>query len=305
MKFTKIIRQTLTGVMALSMVFAFSAGAFAIDSSHYLVNPNPTAPTSPVNVTVVVESNPYSDTDNTIIYDKVNVTLQPTGDPLYVQDVLWSIDQNPASDLDLYTTNSAKELIPFTATSDYLAAIEKDTRIYQPTVYELAGWMFRVNGMIPLENETGGFLGATITTTPVNNGDVIHFYYDCPFQLDAQTTGWANYIYPDASYENGVLTVQLKKTYNWFDNSNNWTIADYENYSVGGIAVTVNGSASQYTNSNGVATFTGLSAGTYAIEANSATYFDYDWIDFDTWDFITTQLIENTNGYSQFTIPSV
>ena len=46
------------------------------------------------------------------------------------------------------------------------------------------GWVFRVNDMFPVEAVSGGYIGTLIGDTPVNDDDIVYFYYDLPSGLN-------------------------------------------------------------------------------------------------------------------------
>ena len=159
------------------------------------------------------------------------------------------------------------------------------------------GWMFRVNGKLPISTLNGGASvaygpkGTDISDTPIYDGDVIHFYWDYPYN-ETQTSYYStHYITADSTYNNGVLDIQLKESYSWFANSGYWNITDFANYSP----------AAQLTatiNSDGAGTISGItltSGVKYYIKVNSTAFKDVEGMSADyedvTWRILNTTMV--------------
>lgn len=81
-----------------------------------------------------------------------------------------------------------------TSTSDYIYQFKKGTTAFAPSfsgthgyssAFLLDGWMFRVNGKLPVQAGTGSSSdpqGRDIVHTPIADGDVIMFYMDYPWK---------------------------------------------------------------------------------------------------------------------------
>lgn len=311
MKFTKIIRRTLTGVMALSMVFAFSAGAFAYDG--YYVVGDPVEYSNPIDVKVVIESREDPTTSNEIS-EVLNVELGQTGlsgQTFTVQDAMYEISSTPAYGITMYGISGITPYV-MTSTTDYIYSMAQGGVTYAPALpmpgYELDGWMFRLNGQIPLLSATPDLLGAAIDDTPIADGDVIHFYWDYPYQETQNTYYSANFVYPEVSYASGTMTVQLQDSYNWFDNSFDWHITSFANLAQNNKTITIydeNGTqvgVTHSTNANGYASFSQtLSSGTYYVKVNTTAFKGVDGYD-ENWDDVTYQILDYTMGYAKLTV---
>lgn len=322
MKLTKTIRRALTGVMALSMVFAFSAGAFAYDG--YYVVGDPVEYNNPIDVKVVIESREDPATNNEIS-EVLNVQLGQTNVPdqtFTVQDAMYKISSTPAYGITMYGISGTTPYV-MTSTTNYIYSMAQGGVTYAPSLpfadpsYSIDGWMFRLNGQIPLLSLTGsapngtGPTGAAINNTPIADGDVIHFYWDYPYQ-ETQTTYYsANFVYPAVSYNNGTMTVQLQDSYNWFANDNTWTITPFANLAQNNIGVTIydaagnvvaNGTGS--TGSTGSVAIQNLnltSGATYYVKVNTTDFKGVAGYD-ENWDDVTYQILDYTMGYAKFTV---
>lgn len=306
---SKIISRALTGIVALAMVFGFSEGAFAADG--YYVVGSPTQYNHPIDVKVVIESRQDPTTDDQIS-EVLNVQLGETGvsgQTFTVQDAALEISDNAMAGIKMY--DYSYDYI--SADDDYIFGMEQGDNVYFPGLpmsgYALDGWMFRVNGQIPLLSLTGSApngtspTGASITQTPIADGDVIHFYWDYPFQITSSTYYSAHFVNPAASYSAGTLTVQLQDSYNWFANNYYWTITPFANLALSGKTVTVYDAAGNQigapgtTNSTGIVTISGLSltsGTTYYIKTSTTSFkmvygYDEDY-----------NILDKTMGYAKF-----
>lgn len=97
--------------------------------------------------------------------------------------------------------------------------------------------MFRVNGKIPTITSSGtNAIGLGASNTYIEDGDVISFYTDCPWKVNS-TVYSTYFISAHSTYNNGVLTVQLKKARDFFNtplDTATWTIQNYTSYNPSG-----------------------------------------------------------------------
>ncbi|HMM06366.1 MAG TPA: hypothetical protein PKD52_06835 [Clostridiales bacterium] len=319
----KIFNRALTGIMALAMVFGISAGAFAAmpnDGGYVIGNVNDYQYDGQIDVTVVVESRPYSTTDSSKIFEDFDVTLgdvNGTDQISYVSDVLYDISSDANNNYTFYSSGTT----PMTATSSFVSGVNDGSKTYS-SVFYFDGWMVRVNGQFPLIDWTSGPptgypQGEAISGIPVSDGDVISFYYDNPYPLyDASfrptISAPVDFVYPEASYDAGTgkVTVNLTKNSNVFDGSTYaWTIDAFSALALDNKAVNIYNAAgasvgSANTNASGIASInTGtLAAGTYTVVAATAANQNVTALEFDNFTMVSGVLLSRTTGYSQFTV---
>lgn len=236
----KKLKKVFTIVMILTMVFTMSSVAFATSGSGSYVVGSAVKYNHPINVKVVIESKQYSTSDSSSIEEVLDVTLGEEGVPeqtFTVRDAIYKISST--SSYGITACDSHGNAITPSATMVY--SMKKDNKIYAPGLPSagtsaLDGWMFRVNGKLPLISEdgsSGGPLGSTISETPIEDGDIIHFYWDYPYTRLVVSTYSVDYLTVNPTYDstNQSLSLQLLSAKNWFDLSFKWHINDFSNYS--------------------------------------------------------------------------
>ena len=200
MKNIRLIKKTLIAALALVMVFAMSASAFAVtgipgNNGQYLegdaIPPDPTNPdcasylvtqpaaTNSINVTLVVEAgdaiSSFSPVPNSRFRKEIQLTLT---------------SQNPKS-FTVYdavvkaNTMTATTGLSFGVGGSYVGSISNAGTTWTAGQLGFDGWVFRVNDKFPVQptNDGVGYEGTSITQTYVANNDVIHWFYDFPSQL--------------------------------------------------------------------------------------------------------------------------
>lgn len=311
----KQMKRIFAVVMALTMVFAMSASAFAASGNgYYLLSDEGTqAYTTSIHVKAVIDSKQEDDySTGTATSEVYDVVLTPTGSAskvFNVRDVMLALSaQHPEitfydADLDLIDD-----------TSTYFNTMQVGEHVYMPSLpmmdMALDGWYFRVNDKLPIESMTGapitnGMKGATIATTTVKAGDVVHFYWNYPYNKTQDTVYSAKYLTADGSYNNGRLTIQLKSSYDYFDNSYNWNITNFANFSggTGNYAVKVYDATTSSATPVATGTIPASGQGTinctlttghdYYIRVDSASYDVVYGSDSDVW------IVDTTMAYSK------
>lgn len=315
----RTMKKGLAIVLALVMVFAMTATAFAATGNgYYLIGGNggvaKNMSTDPVTVKVVFESRQYSVNDTSHISDVINVQVTSKSDSnegFTVRDAVLAVNSSSAGITCLNEDGAA-----LSTTDKYIKSISKESKIYDPVLpiddprYELDGWMFRVNGKLPISTLNGGASvaygpkGTDISDTPIYDGDVIHFYWDYPYN-ETQTSYYStHYITADSTYNNGVLDIQLKESYSWFANSGYWNITDFANYSPAAqLTATVYNAqggviGTGTINSDGAGTISGItltSGVKYYIKVNSTAFKDVEGMSADyedvTWRILNTTMV--------------
>lgn len=226
--------------MIIAIAFCFSIGVAAETNDAYLVG-EPISYDQPIDVTVIIESRKDSTTSQ-YISEILDVTLGRAGvngQTFTVRDAMYTISANSMAGLKMYNANGAE----ITSNATYIYSMSQNGVTYAPALpsasYTLDGWMFRVNDKLPLDSWGDGAdapVGTGIADTPVADGDVIHFYWDYPYQ-ESQTSWYStNYIAPTATYDDDhTVTVDLQYSWNYFDNNFVWVLSGfnlYTNYTV-------------------------------------------------------------------------
>ena len=313
-------------VLMLAMLFAGTSVSFATGAGDYLtgsaippttdadcstyVMTTPSAATSAA-VTLVIEA--ANSQDDWFDYDSAcrlefPVTMSSNAAVLFsVSDVVAKADED-RSDIEFYG-KQGNTYPAFTSDMDFLAKV---THGGYDWVSQLGfdGWAVRINDKYPVIATAGGvsYAGITIKEMYVEDGDVIHFFYDFPSDF-APSTGSvaADYVRSVVdSYTAGALTVQMQGHNTNIDPSSYvMSINEYEDLG-SGIAVSLYNSAgalltSGTTDSNGSVTFSGtFSLGqSYIIKSTST---DYICPDEDYADYLDHYFFDLTGAYSVITL---
>lgn len=324
----KQMKKVFAIVMALTMVFAMSASAFAADGAGDYIVGEPNMTSAPINVKVVIESKQFSETDTTSISDILDVQVTTKSAPengYTVRDAMLAVSNDSANGITAYNEDG----VLLSEKDVYIKSMQKDGKKYAPALpfedpemdMALDGWAYRVNGKLPLKSRTedpvsGGPLGTDIATTPIHDGDIIHFYWEYPYQESATPVSYysTDFLTASTSYDKSTdaLTIQMKKSFGYFDNSNFWHISSFENYAKaeagtydytiykedGSIAKTgiINKAEGSVVLQN-----SGLGEGTYYLKINSTSYYDVTGSDID-WEDVIWHILDTTMVYEKFTI---
>ena len=310
-------------IACLAMVFCFSAGAWAAmpnDSGYLVGDVNNYKYDGTIDVTVVIESRPYSNTDSSKIFEYFDVTLgQATGvDQIsYVNQALYAVSSNNNKNITLCSDGAGST--PMSATSSFVGSVKQGTKVYG-SLWMMDGWMFKVNGQIPLSSWTSGPpagtpSGEAINTTPLKDGDVIHFYNDNPnmmYGADYQPTDYANvnYVYPVATYDAAANKVTVTENTNTFDAAFNWDITAFSPYTNTNTTVRIlnsSGLTAGQANieSDGtaeIAPTTSLGSGTCKVIVDSQTTQTAYGLNMNTFAMENFTFLGTTNGFNTFTV---
>lgn len=301
-----------------------SASAFAVSGDGYYVVTGTTT-TGPINVKVVIESRQFSEDDASVISEILDVnvsTMSESGKGFTVRDAMLAVQNDASNGITLYNGTGGL----FTSEDTYIRSMEQNGKNYEPALpfydsnpqysYALDGWTFRVNGRYPLSTTDGspttpGPVGTSIEETPISEGDVIHFYWDYPYNKTSSELYSAKFITPDASYANGTLNVNIKASDAYFDNSMYWHINSFSTYTgATSAAVTLynaNGTqvagATGTIDTNGSCSITGLNLnpGTYYVKTATTSYKGADGYDED-YEEVTLQILKTTMGYEKIVV---
>jgi hypothetical protein len=286
------------------------------DCSTYLIG-EPT--TDAISVTLVMEAaNAYDYMADvkpgTAFRKELQVSLTGAGGKT-ISSVLIAADAAPANGLAFFDEHGAafgptsKELKKVVLSGSYSAT-------WQAGFVGFDGWEYRINDKFPVQLTSNGlgYEGPYPYDTPVYNGDVVHFFFEFPSDLDEEYAHLeANYVravYKGFNNTTKKLTAQLQghKVYIEPISPYIMSVYNYVNLGSGMIASLYDATGTtliqrgQPSDLNGVVTFTdnSLVPGTYVIKTVPAYYYDNDeeWFYGGDAPYFTL-----TGAYSFVTIP--
>ncbi len=271
--------------------------------STYLVS-EPTASTS-IDVTLIMEAGDEIFYGGGAFREELSVQLTSTPAKAFT-----------VSDLLLEADGMSGLTFNFSS-SDYLISVEHGGYEWEAGQLGLDGWSFRVNDKFPVTEISDpilgdGYMGTDILETYIEDGDVVHFFYDFPAEIERDGHDYAAYYVSGIleSYTSSQLTAQLEGHKTFIDqaydpNDPPMWVYEYEDLG-GGITAslfeldgTPVGTAS-VSLSNGQVSFTGnFSTGqTYILTTESELFSgdpDWDWLTDDVY-------FAYTGAYSYITI---
>jgi hypothetical protein len=288
----------------------------ADNCSTYLIG-EPT--TDQISVTFVIEAG-NTNVDYEVEYGtafRKEMTINLTGsDPKTITSVLMAVDADPTNGLAFYDENNTA----FGPTSKELKTVELSgnySATWEAGVLGFDGWEYRISDRFPVQptSDDLGYEGPYPYDTPVNDGDVVHFFYDFPSDI-SRSIGHleANYVRAtDASFDNSAkkLTVKLQGHKVYIEPTSPYTMSvfNYIDLGTGTVAglFTPDGTTLLQTGqpslADGTVTFTfdDFTPGkTYVVKTVPAYYYSTD----STWgDTINTAYFTQTGAYSKVTIP--
>ena len=298
------------------MIMAMAVSVYAVENDGGYVVSQSTA-TGTINVKVVIETKKMEGTGGVASYNVYDVAL----DSGYtVRDAMFKLSR----DLRLFDIYDYDEDFVWESeiNQDNIYSLFNEDGFYMPKLfgqrygYFQDGLKFRVNGKYPLITWNGqsdiGPIGTTMSQTPINDGDVIHFFWDCPRSVspnDPSSLYSVNFVYPSiTSYENGTLDVTIKRAYSYFADSNDcWVVSPFgscDSPYAGDHAYrilqkgtdTVVASGTINLDNYGSGTITGLSlssSNTYYIEIDTETFRSPVYADDNT----PVVLLQNTKAF--------
>ncbi|HML37204.1 MAG TPA: hypothetical protein PKA19_07280 [Bacillota bacterium] len=323
-------KKAISFILALTMVLAMSSVAWAVEPGDYLygdaIPPSPSnlncssylatppAMSTSAVVTLVIETGDLFSWDewgtipDTAFREEITTTLSSiTPKNFTVEDVLDEIDGSNGLDFDIRPTSRG----------DYLQSVSHDGDTWESGQLGFDGWTYRVNDKFPVELIPGnptpaGYWGTYISNTYVQDGDVVHLFYDFPSDLDRESGSLA------AQYVRGVyecaddttLIVQLQGHQTYIDPLPDYFMSVY-NYTDLGAGIVAKlypltgGTAigTAVSNAQGEVTFTGSfdSNQKYILKTQSVLN---SLEDNDNWgDMLADAYFTYTGAYSLITLP--
>lgn len=224
----KTSKKLLAVVLALVMILACTVTAMADD---------------PVDPGSYVQSGSYSITGTFNVTLTIQSYATSTMNP--ISRYSYTVDMGTAGVSDVYTVKdvlvraAAKySWLSFEFGSDsahpgaYLYGVKDTSKsssfleamiMYRNSTAYYNGWMFRINGMIPMVDTTNS---ALITEAYVSPGDNITIYYA---NADSQSTStiFSKLVYDSANSSSTTIAYKVLVSNCYYDNSSTWTIEDY------------------------------------------------------------------------------
>lgn len=279
------------------------------------VNTLPTG-TDTATVTFIFEAADELDEWEGGFHDEFTVTLGTADNVLetfFLSQALAQISADTTNDYTFYCRPTYDSPTgAFTSTSRDLTGVEHDGTLFQPGSLDLWGWVFRINDLTPVkyDNDANGYIGTTVDETYIQDGDVIHFYFDYP----CTTFGFeytADYVrIVPSSVSTTSVSVQLQSHKNTFTTEiiNNKqlfraNVNDYATFTKSTMVRMFNSAGTQVaygsTNSNGQVTLTGtFAAGTYVLKTDNVWLSEDDDDPLEFYDCLLSQ----TSGYKTIVI---
>jgi hypothetical protein len=171
----------------------------------------PTSPptTASIEVTLVIEAGNVTETaedavEGTAFREHYPVTLPSNAAGNTVEDLLKAVEANSANGLTFDITGSGDPGAHWPAFLNSVTYDDPDegSHTWEPRQYAYDGWVFRVNDKFPVKLLTGYddtyYEGTLINETYLNDGDIVHFFFDFPATFSASLGPIeANYVRAD------------------------------------------------------------------------------------------------------------
>lgn len=237
------IKSLAMSLAAICVLLIMAVPAFAVSGTGYYSVGTAISYNNPISVKVIVQSrcnvggSSYINVNQTVTLGQSGVS----GQTFSVRDAIIGFN-SAQSAVEAYNISGN----PISSSDHYIYGFSYNSNNYEPlfksnhgetTDILCDGWMFRVNGKIPISStmsdpSAGNYYGTDISQTPIADGDIIYFYWDYPWK-ESGTLMSSYFTSADVSYSGTTLTVNLKASYDWFaDKSSNyaWTISNFSTY---------------------------------------------------------------------------
>lgn len=303
------------------MVMAMSVSVFAKadqEPAYYVVD-QPVAYSSPISIKLVIDTKKVGDMSSTAVSQVYDVTINADMDGvtgLTVRDAIlaWIAQGNNVAVFE-HGGN-------FGTNSTVVSSMSIGNNTYAPnlplTGAALDGFSFRVNGKFPLlttssEAHAHGPEGAYVHQTPISDGDVIHFYWNYPYNETSTSYYSANYVSATPAYNSSTstLNIQLVKSFDYEYNDGFWHILPFANTScvpAGTYNYTIWKKGQTAAVSTGTVDFNNGGVGAITdleLPANNTYYLQIDTQSYKSCiksDFTVVNIVDNTKVFEPFTI---
>lgn len=319
---SKQFRLLFLMICSAIMVMAMAVSVFAKadqEPAYYVVD-QPVAYSSPISIKLVIDTKKVGDMSSTAVSQVYDVTINADMDGVTgvtVRDAIlaWIAQGNNVAVFD-HGGN-------FGTNSTVVSSMSIGNNTYAPNLplvsAALDGFSFRINGKFPLLTTDSaahahGPEGAYVHQTPIADGDVIHFYWNYPYNKTPNTYYSANYVSATPAYNSDThtLSVQLVMSYDYEYNDGFWHIIPFHctscvpagtyNYTIWekGVSTAVS-SGTITTNNGGVGAITGLTLSankTYYLQIDTQSYkpIPQDELEVDVY------VVDNTKVFEKFTL---
>lgn len=324
-------KKVLSVLLAVMLLAALSVPAFADGGvyslggssipprsdgtcSSYLMT-TPTA-TDTATVTFIFEAADELDEWEGGFHDEFTVTIGTADNEAeiyFLSQALAQISADTSNDYTFYCRPTQGSPVGvFTSTSRDLTGVEHDGTLFQPGPYDIWGWVFRINDLTPVvyDADVGGYIGTRVDQTYIQDGDVIHFYFDYPYTAYGfeYTADYIRIVPSNVGTSSVTVQLQSHKNTSTIQIINNTQVLmanvnDYaaftestlvKMYNSAGVLVT-----SGSTNSSGQVTLTGtFPAGTYVLKTDNVWLSEDDDDPLEFYDCLLSQ----TSGYKTIVI---
>jgi len=317
-KFRFIFLMMCTAIMVMAMTVSVFAKADQ-EVAYYEVG-QPVAYSSPISIKLVIDTKKVGNMSSAAVSQVYDVTINADMDGVTgvtVRDAIlaWIAQGNNVAVFD-HGGN-------FGTNSTVVSSMSIGNNTYAPNLplvsAALDGFSFRVNGKFPLLTTSSpahahGPEGAYVHQTPVSDGDVIHFYWNYPYNKTPNTYYSANYVSATPAYNSttDTLNIQLVRSFDYEYNDGFWHILPFANTSCvpagtynytiwqKGQSTAVSSGTVDF-NNGGVGAITGLnlSAGnTYYLQIDTQSYkaVYHSVLDEDVY------IVDNTKVFEPFSI---
>jgi len=322
----KNMRKMFGVLLAVALAFAVAVPAFAATSSPYLFGDGLPDNTNPNEVSTYIVTEPVADASVDVMFIMEAGNEVWSGSGAFRVEFPFTVSGNGTDTLTVYDLldqiNTTSSSLSFTLGKDptkphptgYLSTVTHGGTTWDNGQLGFDGWVFRVNDLFPVKgvnvDNVIKYQGTLIDETYIEDGDVIHFFYDLPSDLDSSSGSIAaEYVRINPHTLNitgNSVTAQLQShntyiqpvsPYDMYVNKYvNLSGIDVEIYNANGVLITT-----EETDSNGEVTFTSLTAGDYTIRTASSLRWNIPgnlgWL-------ADGAYFEYTSAYKVITIPA-
>lgn len=263
----KTAKRILTVALALMLIFALAAPSLALSSTAgSYIQSGTTTVNGEFVVTLSIQSDKVDSTGPiSRLYYTVEMGTDGITDSFTVSDVL-NAAQAKYNWLTFYSSSNTPLHVDYFVYGVQDSSVST-TEMFTPVNVSLngstayCGWMFRVNGMIPMASN--GTTGLLMNQTYVKDGDHIDLYYA---SIDADSATVSTVLEAYAQSGNTVYFMVYGSTVT-DEGVNGWDVSNYSYYANKTIYIKYDGTLySATTNSYGIFGLSNVSSGIHTVE---------------------------------------